>query len=201
MSGKLPLEAFEFYVGLGPKRSYQAVADHFGCSKRAVAKHAAKTNWATRLEALITGARVNAAVAEIDATERNAGRVGRLQDAIHEVMTPPRMRALMSSLLKAALQDNDVGAARLLLDRALGRPRNEPLPPTAIDLPNGLETTADVRRAANALLQGVTDGSISPEDARTAANVVEAARKAIETEDLEKRVLAIEENIKAERNR
>lgn len=200
MAGKLPPETFEFYVGLGLGRTYQAVADHYGVSKRAVAKRAAKDKWQPRLEALIAGARASVEVADGDDSARSAGRVVRLQDAMHEVMTPVRMKALMSSLLKSALQDGDVGAARLLMDRVLGRPRNEPLPATSIDLPDGLETTSDVKRAANALLQGVTDGSISPEDARTAATVVEAARKAIETEDLERRLAAVEERQKAEQN-
>jgi hypothetical protein len=46
---KLPVDAFEFYVSLGLQRSYQAVADRYGCSKRAVTKKAAAEKWADRL--------------------------------------------------------------------------------------------------------------------------------------------------------
>ncbi|RMF71541.1 MAG: hypothetical protein D6744_17815, partial [Planctomycetota bacterium] len=53
----LPVDAFEYYVALGPKRSYQAVADHFGTSKRSVARRAASENWQTRLRELEVKAR------------------------------------------------------------------------------------------------------------------------------------------------
>ncbi len=36
MSGKIPPDALEYYLVLGPDRSYQKVADHYGVSKRAV---------------------------------------------------------------------------------------------------------------------------------------------------------------------
>lgn len=46
---KIPSDAFEFYVSLGPSRSYRAVAEHFGVGKRAVTKHAAHEDWPGRL--------------------------------------------------------------------------------------------------------------------------------------------------------
>ena len=46
---KIPPEAFEYYVSLGLQRSYQAVADRYGASKRAVTKRAAAEKWAERL--------------------------------------------------------------------------------------------------------------------------------------------------------
>ena len=45
MSGKIPPDALEYYLGLGPDRSYQKVADHYGVSKRAVTKLAARERW------------------------------------------------------------------------------------------------------------------------------------------------------------
>lgn len=49
MNQRIPPEAFEFYLGLGPGRSYQAVADRYSVSKRAVVKHAAREQWAQRV--------------------------------------------------------------------------------------------------------------------------------------------------------
>lgn len=49
MSGKIPGDAFDFYVGLGPTRSYQAVADRYGVTKRAVVKYSSKDRWTERL--------------------------------------------------------------------------------------------------------------------------------------------------------
>ncbi len=36
MAQKIPQDSFDFYVALGPGRSYQAVAEHYHVSKRAV---------------------------------------------------------------------------------------------------------------------------------------------------------------------
>ena len=53
MERKLPPEeAFSIYFGLGVKRSYQAVADHFRVSKKAVTSHAVKHRWQERVAEL-----------------------------------------------------------------------------------------------------------------------------------------------------
>jgi len=57
MSGKIPDDAFDFYVAMGAARSYQAVADRYGVSKRAVVKHAAKERWAERIAEIQEAAR------------------------------------------------------------------------------------------------------------------------------------------------
>ncbi len=49
MTGKLPADAFAFYVALGDDRSYQAVADRFGVLKKAVTRKAVREDWAGRL--------------------------------------------------------------------------------------------------------------------------------------------------------
>ena len=49
MSGKIPPDALEYYLALGADRSYQKVADHYGVSKRAVTKHAARDRWQDKL--------------------------------------------------------------------------------------------------------------------------------------------------------
>jgi len=59
MSGRIPPTAFEFYANLGPARSYQAVADEYGVSKRAVVECARAENWQQRLAALEAKAKEN----------------------------------------------------------------------------------------------------------------------------------------------
>ena len=49
MNRKIPQDAFGYYWSLGPERSYQAIADHFGVSKRAVTKVSARENWSQRI--------------------------------------------------------------------------------------------------------------------------------------------------------
>ena len=51
MNRRLPPEAFSIYLGLGHERSYEAVARHYGVSKRAVTKLAARENWQERVRA------------------------------------------------------------------------------------------------------------------------------------------------------
>lgn len=49
MNRKLPHDAFAYYVGLGPDRSYQAVANHFSVDKKTVTRRAAVEDWQGRL--------------------------------------------------------------------------------------------------------------------------------------------------------
>lgn len=57
MTRRIPENAFEYYVGLGGSRSHQAVADHFGVTKRAVTKLATKDRWKERVLGLEKKAR------------------------------------------------------------------------------------------------------------------------------------------------
>ncbi len=54
---KIPSDAFEYYVSLGPERSYRAVGKHFGVSKRAVTRHAVAEKWPDRLDKIEREAR------------------------------------------------------------------------------------------------------------------------------------------------
>jgi len=70
VSGRIPpAEAFEFYVGLGPDRSYQRVADEFGVSKRAVTKLAARERWQQRVAELERQAREGAEKKALESLE------------------------------------------------------------------------------------------------------------------------------------
>jgi hypothetical protein len=60
MMTKIASDAFDFYVGLGPDRSYRAVAERYGVSKRAVTKRATREGWSERLAAIERAARAEA---------------------------------------------------------------------------------------------------------------------------------------------
>ena len=197
---RLDTSAFEYYVGLGAARSYDAVARHFGVTKRTVARRAKEEVWQERIREIERDLRSRAdasAMSLIEARQlEHLTRTSALHEAIHEVITPQRMKALVAALLNAAVKEGDVGAARLLVERVLGKPRNESLAPVSFDLPDGLESARDVRKAANSILQAVAEGSLAPEDAQRAAGVLESARKSVETEDLERRIEEIEARMK-----
>jgi folylpolyglutamate synthase/dihydropteroate synthase len=56
-SRKLPADAFDAYFALGPTRSYEAIAQKFGVTKRAVTALAKRENWQERLAAIEKKAR------------------------------------------------------------------------------------------------------------------------------------------------
>lgn len=49
MNRRIPPDAFTYYASLGPGRSYQAVAEHYSVSKRAVTGLADREKWQERL--------------------------------------------------------------------------------------------------------------------------------------------------------
>ncbi len=69
MTRKIPPDAFDIYVGLGPGRSYQLVARQFGVSKRAISKYATRHQWQSRLASIEAQVRSRADVALVDTVE------------------------------------------------------------------------------------------------------------------------------------
>ncbi len=121
--------------------------------------------------------------------------------ALREVVTPPLMKVLVGMLVRNAIERRDTQAAKILIERVLGKPRSEPLPGTAFTMPDGLGTAAEIAKAANALLQGVAQGQISPEDAQRVVPLIDLARRAVETQDLEQRIAELEVRAKQESRR
>ncbi len=95
------------------------------------------------------------------------------------------------SVVVAAI-GGDMTAAKIILDRVSPARRGAPL---EIGLP-AVATTEGVTAALAALVAEMSAGTVTPEEAQTVASVIEAQRKAIETTELEKRVLALEERLK-----
>ena len=54
---KIPPHAFDDYAGMGRARSYKAIAERYGVSKRAVVKCAERERWAERMETIEREAR------------------------------------------------------------------------------------------------------------------------------------------------
>jgi hypothetical protein len=70
---KIPEDAFEYYVALGPTRSHQAVAQRYGVSKRAVSKCAVREEWSQRLAQI-----------EKSSRDRSDERIGSALDEMRE---------------------------------------------------------------------------------------------------------------------
>ncbi len=75
MNRKIPIESFDFYVALGPPRSYDKVAEHYAVTKRTVTRHAKKERWPERLAEVERKAR--------EESDKNAVAVLREMDERH----------------------------------------------------------------------------------------------------------------------
>ena len=198
-SHRLESEGFEIYFMLGEKRSYASVAEYLGVSKRSVTRAAAAGQWRLRI-ANMNETGVKAALESMSLRLSKSAielmsRVREMDLAWDEVLTVERMKKVIATVYKLAVQKGDVSAAKALIERVYGKPRTEVAQPMDLGLPNGLQSTKDVRLAADALLRGMSDGLITPVDAQRAASVVEAARKSVETEELARRVSELEETV------
>lgn len=104
-------------------------------------------------------------------------------------LTDADVSAILKSVLKQA-KDGNVAAARLLLDKIMPNARER-----AVELPGlpSTENPAGVAEAQAAILQAVASGDLTPGEAATLSGIVENRRKAIETQELEQRIRAIEQ--------
>jgi hypothetical protein len=101
VSHKLPIEAFEYYAGLGPARSYQSVAAHFKVAKGTVVQRAKKENWPHRLRAL-----------EKDAREKSEKRALEAIEAVRERQLQ-QARFLQAQALKAMKEFSPKDAVKI----------------------------------------------------------------------------------------
>ena len=101
-------------------------------------------------------------------------RLGALQEAVAEAITPAELTTVVQRLRDQAL-DGDTQAARLLLERCLGRPREE-APEVCIDLPD-LVTAADVADATRRIAAAAATGDL---DVATAAAMLGIVRSVSE---------------------
>ncbi len=125
MSGKLPPDAFDFYMGLGPDRSYEAVAERYGVSKRAVTKRAAKEKWQERVSEIEQKAR--------ESSDKKVQESLEAMNDRHLKMTQAIQGKALQALREMAL-DSAMGGVRALdqairLERLI---RGEPSDRTAL---------------------------------------------------------------------
>ncbi len=105
-----------------------------------------------------------------------------------EALLDGEAEALTRRAVELALE-GDTTALRLCLERVLpprkGRPINFTLPK--------MTNTGDLRAAALAILGAVSEGDISPEEAAAVAPLIEGVRKTMETDELSRRLEALEQ--------
>ena len=95
--------------------------------------------------------------------------------------------AVVAAMLEKAKQ-GDVTAAGLILSRVWGPRKGRPTP---IALP-AVRTAEGTTAALAAVVAAVSSGELTPDEAQAVAGVLEVQRKAIETQELERRIAALE---------
>jgi len=102
MKRKLPPDAFDYYVGLGLARSYQAVATQYGATKGAVVALAKRERWKERLaeiEAKVRRAsdeRATETLEDVHARHLKAARIiqGKAVEALQSMRLATAMEAV-----------------------------------------------------------------------------------------------------------
>ncbi len=108
-----------------------------------------------------------------------------------EALMAGDLDGIVRAVIKRA-KSGDMGAARIVLDRLAPIRRGRPV---EIDLPK-IETVADVLAAQAVVIGAVGQGALTPEEGQLVGGLIDAKRRAIETFEHEKRLLALEEKLK-----
>ena len=108
------------------------------------------------------------------------GEVGKLRAAIAK-----RVPDLLDAMMAKAL-DGDVGAARLLLERAIA-PLKAIEPTRALTLPDGTLTAQ-----GRAVLRSVADGELAPSQGAALLGAIGTLARVTEFDELESRIAALE---------
>jgi hypothetical protein len=103
-----------------------------------------------------------------------------------------RSEAVVQALLDKALNERDLGALKIIIDRLLPPRRGRPV---QFDLPE-IADAPGVVAAYNAVLHATAVGQLTPEEAASVAGVIDRLRVAIELDDHEKRLLQIEKALR-----
>jgi len=125
----------------------------------------------------------------------NPGGRPRVSSEVRELAQTKAPRAFeqLVELMESTDQRVAMAASNAVLDRAYGKPSPEER--TASFAMRPVKSAADVVEAISDLLTATVNGEVSITDAKELASVIEAQRKAIETNDLEARLKRLEEEL------
>lgn len=119
-------------------------------------------------------------------------RLAKYQAAVRNAVTPESLEQVLAKVLELA-NEGDMLAAKVILDRTLGKVQRLPFTDSmgAVELPI-VATAADAIQASNAIFVALNEGRISTDDASRLAQIVELARRTVETQDLANRIESLE---------
>lgn len=125
---------------------------------------------------------------------RPHGRQSELRRAVEEAVAPEHLAAIMRRTARMALEGN-LTAVRIVLDRACGKTTDSAVSfePLGIELPK-LLTAADCSAALDKLIKAICDGAVDHDMGKLLIEAIQARLKAVETQDHENRLAALEES-------
>lgn len=121
-----------------------------------------------------------------------AQKATEFRQAAMSAIQPEHVAAILRKVAKRALE-GDLRAARLVLERVLGKPSQAAgeAAALAIELPS-LDTPTGCLRATEVVLNAMCAGELPAEAARTLLDAINVRNKALETVDLEARLRELE---------
>lgn len=124
-----------------------------------------------------------------------AAQAVKLRRAAMEAVSPEIVSGIMRRVARKALE-GDLKAARLVLDRAIGRPReeSEDAAAIAIQLPP-MRTADECTTATGRILEALTSGQLSRDDAKVLIDAVQLRTRTLEQADLEHRLRELEDMV------
>ncbi len=105
-----------------------------------------------------------------------------------ETLLDGQTEKLVNKCVEMAI-DGDSAAMRICMDRLIPPRKSRPI---RIDLPN-VNTADGVSQAQMTTVQAVAEGEITPEEGKVLADILEARRRSIETQEHEARLKKLEE--------
>jgi len=122
-----------------------------------------------------------------------SGRPKGSQDKRHALrqLLVPHQEKLVKTLIDFA-NAGDMSAMRIVMDRLMPPLREDPI---RVTLPK-IASADDCIKAQSFVLASVAAGELLPSEAQTLSGLIDAQRRAYETNDLAKRLVSVEEILK-----
>lgn len=124
-------------------------------------------------------------------------RACELRRAAEEAITTEHVSAMIRKATRMALEGN-LSAMRFVIERTCGRAAEaiSDAEPLGITLPR-LRTAADCNMAIERLVDGICQGMVERDVAKTLIDAIQARLKAIEVNDLEERLAELEKTARS----
>ena len=114
-----------------------------------------------------------------------------------EALMNGEAEAITRAMIEAAV-GGDIQSAKFILERVGPAPRKDV--PVMLDLPE-ITTAADITQAMARIVEAVATGEMTPIEGNAVSGLIEGFRKTLETEELARRLEALEQTLESKGGR